>query len=153
MAVYEWTAEIMKLQLWLNEPISKKKLSTSWEQWKTYSNLGNWHFATLSIPTLRIKYEGVSQNFRTGRLERELQMVQLSATLCRCIAILWVSLMSFVAITLCVASQRVFIVISVYFVMDSVRKLLDPPSYSQGWEGDGRMYLKQDFDPSTSFSH
>jgi hypothetical protein len=31
---------------------------------------------------------------------------------------------SFAAITLCVASQRVFIVVSVYFVIDSVRKLL-----------------------------
>jgi hypothetical protein len=38
---------------------------------------------------------------------------------------------SFVAITLCVASQLVFIVVSVYFVIDSVRKLLDTPSYSQ----------------------
>jgi len=31
---------------------------------------------------------------------------------------------------LCVASQRVFIAAAVYFVMDSVRKLLDTPSYS-----------------------
>jgi hypothetical protein len=31
------------------------------------------------------------------------------------------------AITLCVASQRVFVV--VYFVIDSVRKILDTPSY------------------------
>jgi hypothetical protein len=31
---------------------------------------------------------------------------------------------SFAAITLYVASQRVFIVVSVYFVIDSVRKLL-----------------------------
>jgi len=38
--------------------------------------------------------------------------------------------MSFAAITLFVASQRVFIVVSVYFVMDSVRKLLDTPLYS-----------------------
>jgi hypothetical protein len=36
---------------------------------------------------------------------------------------------SFAAITLFVASQRVFIVISVYFIIDSVRKLLDTPSY------------------------
>jgi hypothetical protein len=36
---------------------------------------------------------------------------------------------SFADITLCVASQRVFIVVSVYFVIDSVRKLLDTPSY------------------------
>jgi hypothetical protein len=32
-------------------------------------------------------------------------------------------------ITFCVASQRVFIVVSMYFVIDSVRKLLDTPSY------------------------
>jgi hypothetical protein len=36
---------------------------------------------------------------------------------------------SFAAVTLCVASQRVFIVVSVYFVIDSVRELLDTPSY------------------------
>jgi hypothetical protein len=35
---------------------------------------------------------------------------------------------SFAAITLCVASQRVFVVV-VYFVIDSVRKLLGTPSY------------------------
>jgi hypothetical protein len=33
-------------------------------------------------------YGGVFKSFRTGRLERELQMVQLSATRCSCIAIL-----------------------------------------------------------------
>jgi len=35
--------------------------------------------------------------------------------------------MRFAAITLCVASQRVFIVV-VYFVIDSVRKILDTPT-------------------------
>jgi len=35
---------------------------------------------------------------------------------------------SFAAITICVASQRVFIVV-VYFVTDSVRKLLDTTLY------------------------
>jgi hypothetical protein len=36
---------------------------------------------------------------------------------------------SFAAITLCVASQRVFIIVFVvYFVIDSVRKLLDTHS-------------------------
>jgi hypothetical protein len=75
-------------------------------------------------------YEGVSKSFRSGRLERELQMIQLPATRCSCIAILWVSLASFAAITLCVASQRVFVFVSVYFVIDSVRKLLDTPSYA-----------------------
>jgi hypothetical protein len=36
--------------------------------------------------------------------------------------------MSFCSITLCVASQRVFIIVA-YFVIESVRKLLDTPSY------------------------
>jgi hypothetical protein len=37
---------------------------------------------------------------------------------------------SFATITLCVTSQRVFVVAAVvYFVIDSVRKLLDTPSY------------------------
>jgi hypothetical protein len=36
---------------------------------------------------------------------------------------------SFAAITLCVASQRVIPKVSVYFVIDSVRKLLDTPLY------------------------
>jgi hypothetical protein len=75
-------------------------------------------------------YEGVTKSFRTGRLERQMKMVQLSATRCSCIAILWVSLVSFASITLCVASQRVFIVVNVYSVIDSLRKLLDIPSYS-----------------------
>jgi hypothetical protein len=56
-------------------------------------------------------YENESRSFRTGRLERELQMVQLPGTRRGCIAILWASLVSFAAITLCVASQRVFIVV------------------------------------------
>jgi hypothetical protein len=55
-------------------------------------------------------------------------MLQLSATRCSCIAVLWVSVVSFAAITLCVASQRMFVV--VYFVIHSVRKLLDTPSYN-----------------------
>jgi hypothetical protein len=37
---------------------------------------------------------------------------------------------SFATITLCIASERVFIVVDVYFVIDSVRKLLDTSSYS-----------------------
>jgi hypothetical protein len=75
-------------------------------------------------------YEEVSKSFRTGRLERELQMVQLSATRCSCIAISCVSLVSFASITLYVASQRVIPKASVYLVIDSVRKLLDTPSYT-----------------------
>jgi hypothetical protein len=57
-----------------------------------------------------IIYEHVTKSFWTGRLERELQMIQLSATRCSCIATLWVSLVSFAAITFCVPTQWVFIV-------------------------------------------
>jgi hypothetical protein len=41
--------------------------------------------------------------------------------------------MSFAAITLFVACQRVFTVASVHFVIDSVRKLLDTPSCGSGY--------------------
>jgi hypothetical protein len=58
-----------------------------------------------------VTYEGVSKSFRTGLLEREMQMVQLSATRCSYVAILWVSIVSFVAITLCAGFQWVFIVV------------------------------------------
>jgi len=47
----------------------------------------------------------VGPSFQTGCLKQELQMVQLSATRCSCITILWVSLVSFSTINLCVASQ------------------------------------------------
>jgi len=36
---------------------------------------------------------------------------------------------SFATITLCVASQQVIPKVSVYFVIEAVRKLLDTPSY------------------------
>jgi hypothetical protein len=58
-------------------------------------------------------------------------MVETSASKCKCIAILCVSLVSFDAITNCVTSQRACIVVSVYFVTDSVRKLLDIPSHTR----------------------
>jgi hypothetical protein len=70
----------------------------------------------------------VSESIQTGRLELELQMVQFSATRCSCVAIWWASLVSFAAMTLCVAPQRVFIIV-VYLFIDSVRRLLDSPSY------------------------
>jgi hypothetical protein len=70
-------------------------------------------------------YEDISRSFQTGCLEWELQTVQLSATRCSYIAILWVSLVSFATITLCAAYQWVFV--AVHFVIDSVQKLLDIP--------------------------
>jgi hypothetical protein len=66
-------------------------------------------------------------------MEGGLQMVLLSATRFSCIAILWVSIVSFAAVTLCVASQRVFIFV-VYFVIDSVQKLLNSPSWFTVWK-------------------
>jgi hypothetical protein len=76
-------------------------------------------------------YDGVSKSSRTGRLERELQMVQLSATRCNCIAILWVTLVSFAAIPLCIASQWVIPNVSVYFIMtQSGNFWIHPRKYS-----------------------
>jgi hypothetical protein len=72
-------------------------------------------------------YEGVPKSFRTGFLERELQMGHLSASRCSCIVVLWVSLVSFANITLCVASQRVFVVIS---LSTQSGKILDTASYN-----------------------
>jgi hypothetical protein len=40
---------------------------------------------------------------------------------------------SFAAITLCVASRVFIVIIVVYFVIDSVRKLLDAPAYLRNW--------------------
>jgi hypothetical protein len=58
-------------------------------------------------------------------------MVQLSDTRFSCITILLVSLVSFATITLCVATRRVFIAVSVHSVIDSVRKILGTSSYIQ----------------------
>jgi hypothetical protein len=58
-------------------------------------------------------------------------MVQVSAIGCSYIAILCVTTVGFAAVILYVASQRVFIVV-VYFVMNSVRKLMDTLSYVYG---------------------
>jgi hypothetical protein len=61
--------------------------------------------------TLMIGYEGVSKSFRTVRLERELQVVQLCALRCSCITILRVSLVSFAAITLVLFLNECFLLL------------------------------------------
>jgi hypothetical protein len=53
---------------------------------------------------------------------------------------------SFAATTNCVASQRVFIVVSVYFVIDSVRKLLGTPLY------DGSISRVPNFVPAANIA-
>jgi hypothetical protein len=74
-------------------------------------------------------YEGLSKIFRTGSLEQDLQTVQLSATRCNCIAILWVSLVSFVAkpfvLLLNECLLLLLLLLLLLFVIDSVRQLLD----------------------------
>jgi len=67
----------------------------------------------------RQMYEGVSKSFRTGRLERGLQTVQISVTTCSCIAILWISLVSFVAVTLCIACQRCFLLLLLFISLST----------------------------------
>jgi hypothetical protein len=87
------------------------------------------HFHTL-WPEKSVYIRGCIQKFPDWPPgATELQMVQLSATRCSCIAILWVSIVSFAAITLHVASQQVMPKVSVYFVIDSVRILTDTYSY------------------------
>jgi hypothetical protein len=88
-------------------------------------------------------YEGESKSFRTGRLERELQVVQLTAIRCSCIAILWVSLVNFAVITLYVASRRMFIVVSV--MIQSGNFWLHPSTASLTWEGGYKWWKDMDW--------
>jgi hypothetical protein len=90
--------------------------------WTGASNTGNLHL----LETMR----GCIHKFSDWPPGARTSMAQLSATRCSCIAILWVSLVSFATITLYAASQRVFIFVFDFFI-DSVRKLLDTPSYSE----------------------
>jgi hypothetical protein len=47
-----------------------------------------WRTRVETVVQIRTKYEGISKSFRTGRLERDLQMAELSAIRCSCSAIL-----------------------------------------------------------------
>jgi hypothetical protein len=70
------------------------------------------------------RYEGVSKSFRTGRLDRELQMIELSATRCSCIAILWVSLVSYAAITFCIAfNERLLLLLLLFDLHNKFRNI------------------------------
>jgi hypothetical protein len=86
-----------------------------------------------------INYEGVSKSFRTGRPVRELQMIQLSATTCSCIAILWVSLVRFTTTTLCVASLLLLSRYSLclFLASDVSFLLMDPFRHLVGLLGRG----------------
>jgi hypothetical protein len=91
-----------------------------------------------------VTHEGVSTSFRTGRLERELQMLQLSATRCSCVTILWVSLVSFATLTFVLLLNMCLLLLLCYFVSDSVRILLDTPSYTVKL-GNAVLYPKYKF--------
>jgi len=81
-------------------------------------------------------YEGVSKHFWAGRLERELQIIQLTLG-----AVYWYfvcqssefcghnALCCFSSSVCCVVVVVVVVVVIVYFVIASVQKLLDIPSY------------------------
>jgi hypothetical protein len=64
---------------------------------------------TECLPQLHMR--GCIQKFPDWPPAARLHVVQLSATRCSCVAILWVRLVSFAAITLCVASRRVFVAV------------------------------------------
>jgi hypothetical protein len=72
---------------------------------------------------LQFIYEGVSRSFRTANGTALGHYVQLYRYFMR-------QYSEFSIRNPCVASQRVFIVVSVYFVIDPVRKLLDTPTYT-----------------------
>jgi hypothetical protein len=69
---------------------------------------------------------GCIQKFLDWLPEVKTAMVQLSATRYNCIAILWVSFVSFAAITLCVASQQVFLLLLLLLLSIS---LLSPETF------------------------
>jgi len=96
-------------------------------------------------------YEGVSKSFRTGRQEREPQMVQLSAARRSCFGLLCVSLVSFATITLRVASWRVLIFVVVSLSTQSGKFWICPriPTFTRaslplswGWTASWRWKLK-----------
>jgi hypothetical protein len=120
-------SHIRKLKWWSQVGICTMALWGTWDQKQKQREYGENGTARGFIIYTRHDIQGCIQKFPDWPpLERELQMIQLPATMYSCIAVLWVSLVSFAAITLCVASQQVFIV--VYFVIDSVWKLLGTPS-------------------------
>jgi hypothetical protein len=96
------------------------------QEWHTFMPRVTFELAMPEVQCHRI-YERVYKSFRTGRLERELQMVQLSATRCSLYRYSVSQSSEFRRHNpLCCFSTSVY---CCYFVIDSVRKLLDTPSY------------------------
>jgi hypothetical protein len=85
---------------------------------------------TASVCESCLSYEGVYKSFRTGRLERELQVVQLFATRCSCIAIMWVSSSEFCHHKLLYCFSTTVYFCCCLFRYDSVRELFGTPSYA-----------------------
>jgi hypothetical protein len=111
--LYEAVLKILQLDRGTHPQVSMPHRSETPGQYtETFTGRGELENGTIKMKgryppvetkvDLRNLYDGISKSFRTGRLERELQMVQLSATRCSCMVILWVSLVNFAAITFCV---------------------------------------------------
>jgi hypothetical protein len=64
----------------------------SFSRWKTDAKADKFYEVIAPRPCdqgmIMAVHEDLSKSFRTGRLERDLQMVPLSATVCSCIGIL-----------------------------------------------------------------
>jgi len=88
--------------------------SSCYAKWTTTTFNVSFHFRSMFYFYCHLRLDTCvwytrvyATSFRTGCQERELKMIQPSATRCGCVAILLVIQVSFAAITLCVASQRV----------------------------------------------
>jgi len=92
--------------------INRKSLPIAWRRQHYHLPKRRVSHARTRTHTKKKTQNSVSKSFRTGRLMRELQTIELSDTRYSRIAILWVSLVSFAIITLCVASQRAFVTVS-----------------------------------------
>jgi hypothetical protein len=80
------THVLEKLPDKLGSVMVKCQYSGNGNQVRVFSGEGITVVRGKAVPLLN--YEGVSRRFRAGRLGRELQMVQLSATKSSCVAIL-----------------------------------------------------------------
>jgi len=92
---------------------------------KIFSNVS---FVIIPSSFIRL-YEGVPKSFRTGRLERELQMIQLSVTRCSLYSYFVSQSSEFCRHNPLCRLSTSFYCCRRIFRCDSVRKLLDKPSY------------------------
>jgi hypothetical protein len=118
------TSSLLGPSIHLSTPQSTRKVQN-----RSYGFLGCWcHVVTWLETNASDTVLPPSSGFMGRQQCRRMQCIwHSSLPLGAVVSVLWVSLVRFAATNLCVASQRVFIV--VYSVTDSVRKLLDTPPY------------------------